>query len=118
MNKLITGKQLLAPVLFTVLCGPTLASAAVEKNGIRTDSMKITVSDLDLSQREGVETLYSRLQKGADNVCGVKYTQVTGSRVASSKIKQQHRKCYAQALNNAVKNINNKMLTDLHTSNT
>ena len=117
MNKLITGKQLLAPVLLIVLCGPAIANAAVERNGIRTDAMKITVSDLDLSQREGVETLYGRLKKGANNVCGVKHTQVTGSRIGSSKIKQQHRKCYAKALNNAVKNINNKMLTDLHTSN-
>jgi UrcA family protein len=118
MNNVITFKQLLTPILLVALSSPALTSAAVQRNGIRTDAMKITVSDLDLSQREGVETLYSRLKKGANNVCGVKHVQVTGSRIASSKIKQQHRKCYAKALNNAVKNINNKMLTDLHTSNT
>ena len=118
MNKLITFKQLLTPILLVALSSPALTSAAVERNGIRTDAMKITISDLDLSQREGVQTLYNRLKKGANNVCGVKHSQVTGSRIASSKIKQQHRKCYAKALNNAVKNINNKILTDLHTSNT
>ena len=118
MNKLITSRQLLTPILLVALTSPALTSAAVERNGIQTDAMKITVSDLDLSQREGVETLYNRLKKGANNVCGVKHTLVTGSRIASSKIRQQHRKCYAKALNNAVKNINNKILTDLHTGNT
>lgn len=118
MKKLITSKHLLVTILFFVFSGPAIVSAAVERNGVRTDSMKIIVADLDLSQKDGVETLYYRLKKGANDVCGVKYTQVTGSRIASSKIKQQHRKCYAKTLNNAVQSINNKMLTDLHSSNT
>jgi UrcA family protein len=114
MNNLISAKQLMAPVLLIVLSGPSLATAAVERNGIRTDVTKITASDLDLSQQEGVTTLYNRLKKGANDVCGVKHTQVTGSRVEASKIKRQHKKCYAKALDNAVQNIDNSMLTDMH----
>ncbi len=114
MNMHIKTKQILSPIVCLILSAPLLASAVTSDRGIQTGAMKIVTSDLDLSREEGISTLYNRLQKGASDVCGVRDTQVTGSRIASLKIKRQHRKCSTEALNNAVQSINNEMLSEFH----
>ena len=117
MNIWMNSRFLLTPILFVILTGPTIVNANVDNIGTNTETKRVSISDLDLSQKEGVATLYSRLTKGAKDVCGEKHTQVTGSRIASSKIKRQHRKCTALAIEQAVESINNEMLTVWHTNN-
>jgi UrcA family protein len=117
MNISMNTRMLLTPILFIILTGPTIVKANVGEVKTNTQATSVSVSDLDLSQKEGVATLYNRLKKGAKDVCGEKHTQVTGSRIASSKIKRQHRKCTVLALDKAVQSINNEMLTDWHTNN-
>ena len=109
---------LMAPILCIILSVPAVATAVTTKHRTQTETMKVTVSDLDLSQEDGVLTLYQRIKTSAGKVCGVKDSHVTGSRIASLKIKRQYKKCSAEALDQAVQSINNKMLTDLHTNKT
>jgi UrcA family protein len=118
MKNWFNYKYLMAPILGIILSVPAVATAVATKHGAQTETMKITVSDLDLSQEDGILTLYQRLKTSAGKVCGVKDSHVTGSRIASFKIKRQHKKCSAEALNNAVQSFNNKMLTDLHRNKT
>lgn len=111
-------KFLLAPVLGIALSAPAIASAVPAKHQTHDQSMKVTISDLDLSKEEGIVTLYERLKHGANKVCGKYDTQVTGSRIQSLNIKKQYEKCSSDALNKAVRIINNKKLTDLHRKST
>ncbi len=108
----------LLPLLFVILAVPTVSIAGVNKGKEQVETISISISDLDLSQKEGIVTLYERLKSSAGKVCGAKDGHVTGSRIASLKIKRQYKKCYARALNGAVQGINNKSLTELHGSNT
>ncbi|MFT7459772.1 MAG: UrcA family protein [Planctomycetota bacterium] len=115
MKNRFNHKQLLTPFLCLVLSIPGFAFAVVNKDKAEVESMKITFPDLDLSQDEGVVTLYQRLKSNVGKVCGEKDTHVIGSRIAASKIKKEYKKCTALALNNAVKSIDNEKLTKLHT---
>lgn len=117
MNNNIIKKYLLIALLSTGLSISSLSNAAVNSNNTQTETMKITVSDLDLSQHQGVVTLYNRLKNSAGKVCGSRGDHVTGSRIASSKIKRQFKRCYARALNGAVQSIANDRLTDFHSNN-
>ncbi len=111
-------KSLLLPLLLVILAVPAVTLAGVNNGKERVETMSISISDLDLTQKEGIATLYKRLKSSAGKVCGAKDGHITGSRIASLKIKKQYKKCYARALNGAVQGINNKILTELHSSNT
>ena len=107
-------KYFLSGVIALVLAVPMMANAAIDNRPESTQSMTLNVSDLDLTQDEGIETLYARLKSNVDKVCGVKNTHITGSRISSSKIKRHHKKCSTESLDRAVKSIDLEGLTDLH----
>ena len=116
MKNWISHKHILDPILCLILSVPVVATAVVNKNTTQNETMKITVSDLDLSREEGILTLYQRLKDGVSKICGAEETIVTGSRIKSLQVEKHFKKCTSAALNKAVKNINNKMLTNLHTN--
>ncbi len=71
-------------------------------------SLRIVVSDLDLSKSGDVATLYARIKSAAVQACG--QDVVTGSRLPSGSKKQ----CMTQAVDGAVSQINNASLSAYH----
>jgi UrcA family protein len=71
-------------------------------------SLRISVSDLDLSKTADVATLYARIKSAAKQACGADV--VTGSRLESGSKKQ----CLSQAVDGAVIQINNPSLSAYH----
>ena len=114
MNNWFSKKYLLVALLSVFLSVPAVTIAAVSKDKAQDNSMTITISDLDLSKEAGIESLYQRLKINVSKVCGEKDTHVTGSRIASSKIKKRHKKCSIEAMDRVVKSIDNEKLTKLH----
>jgi UrcA family protein len=85
-----------------------MVSAAHAENAPAQQSLRITVSDLDLSKSTDVATLYSRIKSAAVQACGADV--VTGSRLPSGSKKQ----CLTQAVDGAVAQINNPSLSAYH----
>lgn len=78
---------------------------------IVTRSQVVSYADLNLSNPEGVRTLYRRIQAAARNVC----TQ------SNDTLHIEHinfRKCMAQAVDEAVTRLNKPELTAMHRSGT
>jgi UrcA family protein len=68
-------------------------------------SVKVSYADLDLSTQAGAATLYSRIRGAARTVCGdddLPYTHWAW------------KKCFNEAVGNAVAKVNNPQLTALH----
>lgn len=65
-------KYFLSGVIALVLAVPMMANAAIDNRPESTQSMTLNVSDLDLTQDEGIETLYARLKSNVDKVCVLK----------------------------------------------
>ena len=111
-------KYIFGGLVALILSAPMMASAAIDSRPESAQSMTLNVSDLDLTQDEGIETLYARLKSNVDKVCGVKHTHITGSRISSSKIERHFKKCTADSLNRAVQSINIEKLNNLHQQST
>ena len=103
-SKLIKGVvAIVAVVAFSV---PAIASAEEPKGR----SEKVSYSDLNVDKRAGAQALYKRLQLASKRVCGVQSIKNAGS---VSEVSNQ-RRCYRNALNEAVAKIDNPILTDIH----
>jgi UrcA family protein len=76
------------------------------------DARSTTVSfrDLNLSDPAGAKTLYSRIQTAAKKVCG--------STSADFIERTTWRSCYRHAVDDAVRKVNNPLLTAVHTGRT
>jgi UrcA family protein len=78
-------------------------------SGTPSNARSVTVSyaDLDISGPAGAKTLYSRIQAAAKQVCGH-----AGADVIEQGI---WRSCYRNAVGDAVRKVNNPLLTAVHT---
>lgn len=89
------------------------SSAIVKEQSVRdafgsaVPAVTVEFSDLDLARGAGVEVLYRRLRAAAKSVCGTNDGRNLNGR-------QEWRKCYDQALDEAVAKVNNSRLTELH----
>ena len=86
-------------------------------NAARADTatqqtLRLSVSDLDLNKSADVATLYKRIKNAAEQACGADV--VTGSRLPS----QSERQCLSQAVDGAVQQINNPSLSAYHKQET
>ena len=85
-------------------------------NAARADevrsSQSIRSNDLDLSKSTDVATLYQRIHKAAEAVCGTGV--VTGSRLAGSA----NLRCISDAVDSTVMKINKTPLTSYHRQTT
>lgn len=114
MNNSYVRKQLLVAFL-CIICSGLVAyngDAATSNKGDTT--LNVITSDIDMSSNEGITTLYLRLKKAADKVCGSKKSYGTGATIESRENNKSYEGCIANALNNAVQSINNDKLTALH----
>ena len=85
-----------------------MVNTARAANAPASQSLRLTVNDLDLSKQADVATLYARIKSAANQACGADV--VTGSRLPSKDMKQ----CLSQAIDGAVMQINNPTLTAFH----
>ena len=111
MTNSTTRTRLVMALFCGVLTAPTIATAGLLTQESNEIAVKVPLTHLNLSHREGVVELYQRLQAAARQVCGSQDFRITGS----LKMVQLHKQCYVQALNNAVQTIDNPQLSEIHT---
>jgi UrcA family protein len=68
----------------------------------------VSYSELNLSSPQGVATLYRRISRAADEVCGP--AEQTGSHVPP----RAYRECVARAVNEAIQAVNRPELSAYH----
>ena len=87
----------------------TLGTAPVWADPIQS-SITVSFRDLDLSTIAGATTLYRRIQRAANQVCGYH-----GADLIEQSL---WRACYRSATDDAVRKVNNPLLTAVHTGHT
>jgi UrcA family protein len=105
------GVNLVRSVLggLAIACVAASAHAAGPvRPGATPNTIVVDYSDLDLTDRDGAETLYARLQYAAERACGGKPT------VREQWARKIYGQCFEQALNDAVLNIDDATLRALH----
>jgi UrcA family protein len=102
-----TAFKLRHTVLGVLLLGSAIALSATPK-GPRVD---VQYQDLDLSQPQNVEVLYSRITKAARRVC-----QTPGGNAAAKL--HEYTLCFNSAVDTAVQSVNSERLTALHQAHT
>jgi UrcA family protein len=104
-SKLIKG--VVATVAVIAFAVPAISGASDEVKG---RAVKVNYTDLNVDKESGAEVLYRRLQQASKEVCGVESIKSVGG---IREIAEQ-RRCYEDALDKAVANIDNPILTKIH----
>jgi UrcA family protein len=112
MNTFTSRAQLVTRAGIAALALSTCLVAYSASAEPKVKAQTVSYADLDLSKSAGAQTLYKRIKAAARHVCGPvdNYTFVTPSRA--------FRKCYDQALADAVAQIDRPSLTALHREET
>lgn len=106
MNAVITKSALTLAAALVAPVAVTHADRVGQLNGV--PQIVIAYDDLDISHPQGLEMLYSRIQYAAMDVCD--YDRL------HKELSRQRRpaECYHAAVDNAIKQVNQPMLTALH----
>ena len=97
-----TRNTVAAAMMFTVLSGvSTLGNANF--GGVEVKSVRVSYADLNLAEKAGQEILYERLKAAAEGVCG-----------GAKDIVHRQRKCYEEALDNAIGQVGSEGLEAIH----
>ncbi len=102
-------KSLVATFVIIVLGGPTVVLADTPSY-FGDPEAAFSYANLNLENEESVQTLYRRLQRASQEVCGVTSLRNVGSLYRLRKIDQ----CYRESLSNAVDRIDNERLSEIH----
>jgi UrcA family protein len=102
MNKQVTGVTNLL-VVATALAVGMLAGVAHAAEA-EAQAQVVRFQDLNLNTDAGVQVLYKRIQRAANQVCGV-------VDVRDLAVARAHQACVAKAVGDAVATVNNQMLT-------
>ncbi len=102
-------KSLMATFVVIVLSGPAVVLAGTPSD---FEDAKVTVyyADLNLDNEKGVQTLYRRLKRASKQASGFTSLKVLGSVQRMQKTRQYYR----ELLSNAVENIDNERLSEIH----
>jgi UrcA family protein len=103
-------KGLLAAIVIVALGAPGYATA--DASGLKGKSVKVSYADLNLEKYEGAKTLYRRLQQASKQACDARPLREEGSMSRFN----EGRRCYRDTLSEAVANIDNDLLTQIHNS--
>jgi UrcA family protein len=104
-------KGLLATIVVVALGAPAIASADAKSN-FQGVSVKVSYADLNLEKQEGAKALYRRLQQASKQACDVRTLREEGS----VKRLGEARQCYNTALSKAVEELDNDLVTQIHSS--
>ena len=105
--------------VFTVLGAfvlNTAVAAGTENNSAYTSTIAVSYADLNMASPGGVDKLYQRIKSAAHKVCGVdKFgaSPVSIMRVSQEMLRRSQA-CVANAINNAISDVNDVRLTHLH----
>ena len=101
-----TRNTVAAAMMFTVLSGvSTLGNANF--GAVEVKSVRVSYADLNLAEKTDQETLYERLKTAAEGVCG-------GVQDINLSVVRQQRKCYEEALDNAIGQVGSEGLESIH----
>ena len=104
-------KSLLAVVVIVALGVPTIASAG-DRNELKGASVKVSYADLNVETEKDARLLYRRLKQASEQVCDYRRLSDAGSAKRMAEINQ----CYRAALSGAVRQVDNKLVTNIHNS--
>ena len=76
-----------------------------------TEAVAVSFAELDLSKPAGAEALYDRLQRAAQEVCGINERFYSPYYIAGSA---ERRACYQDALDRAVAQLDEPLVTEQH----
>ncbi len=109
------SKSLVATFVMIVLGGPA-AVLADTTSYFEVGKASVSYADLDLESEEGVHVLYRRLQRASSNLCSDSPPKVAGSLqiVFQHGNTQETRRCFREALSNAIDKFDNNDLTRIH----
>lgn len=99
--------------LFAAAAHAPASSALVKEQNVRdafgsgAPSVTVGFADLDIARGTGAEVLYQRLRAAARSVCGTS----DGRNINASA---ESRKCFEQALDEAVSKVNSERVTEIH----
>ena len=104
--------KLVIPCMALAAASSQPASASPEvPAGYEVVTRRVSYADLDLTRKEGVETLYSRIRVAANEVCDLTNSRLVGRLVMANRCKQE-------AIGRAVEDANLAELTTFHLSMT
>jgi UrcA family protein len=89
---------------FVAICLLGVATAGADPSGTR--STEVSFRDLDLNTQSGAAKLYRRIQGAAQRVCGYEPTLAQAQSI--------WRRCVLPTVDAAVAQVNNPLLTALH----
>ena len=109
-------KSLVATFVVIVLSGPVVVQAAGTISYFEVGKASVSYADLNLESEESVRVLYRRLKRASKELCSATPPRVAGSVSVYYRPYngQETRRCYREALSNAVDKIDNKDLTRIH----
>jgi UrcA family protein len=105
-------KGLMATIIVVALGAPAIASADA-KSELQGVSVKVSYADLNLEKQEGAKALYRRVQQASKQVCAWGRNLTIEASVRNMR---DARQCYRQALSEAVAEIDNELVTQIHNS--
>jgi UrcA family protein len=100
-------RQLLHCCLAATLSCTACAAAFAADAQSQSESVVVRYDDLNLANPAGIEKLYQRIQAAARIVCG-------GTGTRSLQAKMDATRCREQAVSDAVKAVDNRILTAMH----
>jgi UrcA family protein len=112
MNNSNGRKYWLATLVCLSCSVPIIASAAIKTPAEDERSANVSIADLNMLDEQGVEEAYRRLRRASRRVCGSQNLTLAGS----LKQRQLNQQCYAETLTNAVQDVSNTKLSQLHPS--
>ena len=94
----------------------TAMAESTRSNSVNTSSIAVSYADLNMASTEGLDILYRRIKSAAHKVCGV--DKMPGRPVDKMRVSQdivsRNQACVADAIDDAISDINNVKLTYLH----
>jgi UrcA family protein len=103
-SSIVTGATALGLTLASLCAVPAIAA---DRDANEPRKVVVQYDELDLSSKQGAQTLYARLRNAARQVCA-SYESRDPSRRAIWDA------CYNQSLSNAVMQVNREAVTALH----
>ena len=104
-------KGILPAIIIIALGAPTYATADASSD-LNVKTVKVSYADLNLEQYDGAKDLYRHLQQASKQACDVQDWREAGSLSRVS----EGRKCYRETLSGAIGEINNDLLTQIHSN--
>ncbi len=104
-------KGLLAAIVIVALGSPAYVTADASSKLIGK-SVKVSYSDLNLEKYDGAKALYRRLQQASKQACDIRSLREKGSLSRFT----EDRQCYRDTLSEAVAEIDNDLVTQIHNS--